>query len=165
MFVKKLYQYNKQGCLVFVVFIAAFLFINYKWGITATPILQYGMYSSPVYIKDTQTTYVVIADNEIVDCSKLSFVNRDIVQLYPANYEKHKAINENVFGAFKKYKLGSINNDGVTDSIFTKWYRSKLETILDKPIHSLQVYRQSFLWTDGALQPIDSPYKLQSIVP
>jgi hypothetical protein len=171
MFIKKLYQYNKTACCLFMAFIAAFTYINYKWGITAAPILQFGMYSSPVYLKDTQTVYVVVADGETVNCAGLSLTNRDIIQLYPADYQRSKNVNEAVYNTMLPFMgfTGLMHtakfNPEVTDSSFTNWYKQKLQVILKKQIDSLQVFKQDFLWQHNALQPIGSPYKLPCIVP
>ena len=152
-------------------FIAAFTFINYKWGITATPILQYGMFSSPMYLKDTQTVYVVVADGETIDCSGLSLTNRDILQLYPANYLDSKSINTAVFNTMQPY-IGFTGlmqldkyNPKLTDSSFTNWYKQKVQAILKKRVDSLQVFKQDFVWQGNTLQLIGSPYKLRCIVP
>lgn len=171
MFIKKLYQFNKAACYLFIAFITAFAFINYKWGITAAPILQYGMFSSPMYLKDTQTVYVVVADGETIDCSGLSLTNRDILQLYPANYLDSKSINTAVFNTMQPY-IGFTGlmqldkyNPKVTDSSFTNWYKQKVQAILKKRVDSLQVFKQDFVWQGNTLQPIGSPYKLSCIVP
>lgn len=171
MFIKKLYQYNKTACCLFIAFIVAFTFINYKWGITAAPLLQYGMYSSPLYLKDTQTVYVVVANGETINCSRLSFTNRDIIQLYPATYLNSKSINAAVFNTMKPYFgfTGLMQpekyNTELTDCSFTSWYKHKLQAILKKRVDALQVFKQDFLWQDNMLQPIGSPYKLLCIVP
>ena len=171
MFIKKLYQFNKAACYLFMAFITAFAFINYKWGITATPILQYGMFSSPMYLKDTQTVYVVVADGETIDCSGSSLTNRDILQLYPANYLDSKSIHTAVFNTMQPY-IGFTGlmqldkyNPNLTDSSFTNWYKQKVQAILKKRVDSLQVFKQDFVWQGNTLQPIGSPYKLRCIVP
>lgn len=171
MFIKKLYQYNKTACCLFITFIAAFAFINYKWGITAAPILQFGMFSSPMYLKDTQTVYVVVADGKTIDCSRLSLTSRDIVQLYPADFLRSKSVNAAVFNTMQPY-IGFTGlmqldkyNPKLTDSSFTNWYKQKLQAILKKQVDALQVFKQNFLWQGNMLQPIGSPYKLPCIVP
>lgn len=171
MFIRKLYQYNKTACRLFIAFIAAFAFINYKWGITAAPILQFGMFSSPMYLKDTQTVYLVVADGERIDCSKLSLTNRDIIQIYPADYLRSKEVNVAVYNTMQPY-IGFTGlmqldkyNPKVSDSSFTNWYKQKVQAILKKRVDSLQVFKQDFIWQGNSLQPIGSPYKLLCIVP
>lgn len=171
MFIKKLYQYNKTASCLFIAFIAAFAFLNYKWGITAAPILQFGMFSSPMYLKDTQTVYVVVADGETVNCAGLSLTNRDIIQLYPADYLRSKNVNEAVYNTmlpfmgFTGLMQQSKFNTRVSDNSFSNWYKQKLQAILNKRIDSLQVFKQDFLWQGNMLQPIGSPNKLPCIVP
>ncbi len=174
MFIKNLYRYNKVMFFGFVVFIIAFIFINYKWGMVATPVLQYGMFAGTFHLKDTQTVYIVEANHKVINNGEVSFTNRDIIQVYIDNYQRHKAVNQSVFTTMKKYisyiGLSSLmNNDkytaAITDSVFTNWYRTKMETITGEPIQSMAVYRQHFVWQDKALAAIDAPSKLACIVP
>ncbi len=52
MFLKKLWYYNKALFSFVTAFIIAMAIIMYKWGIVATPVLQFGMYSSKFYTSD-----------------------------------------------------------------------------------------------------------------
>jgi hypothetical protein len=174
MFIKKLYRHSKMGCFAFVAFIMAFIFINYKWGVVATPLLQYGMFSGKSYLKDTQAIYIIEANHKIIDCAKISLAERDMLQVYPDYYEKQSAINQITYTTMKKYMrysglFGLMNIDKftnkVTDSIFTNWYKLKVEKIINEPVLSLSVFKQHFLWQQTRLVPIDNPLKLSYIVP
>ncbi len=174
MFIKKLYDYNKTRCFAFVAFIIAFVFINYKWGVVATPVLQYGMFSGKVYLKDTQTVYIIEANHKIIDCAKVSIAERDMLQVYPDYYEKQNFKNEAAYTTMKKYirytgLLGLMNVDKftnkITDSVFTNWYKLQIEKIINEPVLSLSVFKQHFLWKNTRLEPIDTPLKLSYIVP
>lgn len=172
MFIKKLYQYNKVLCLSFIAFIGLFVFINYKWGVVATPILQYGMYSQVFHTTDTQTVYLIEANDVKMNSSEFSLTERDILQVYPFMYENEKKRNEAVYVTMKKYirftgmlrymKFDRFMNQ-VTDSLFTDWYKTKIEKITGTPIHSLHVYRQHFIWNLKRLEPVDSLTKLKYI--
>ena len=174
MFIKKLYRYSKAMFFVFIVFVIAFVFINYKWGMVATPVLQYGMFAGVFHVKDTQAVYLVEANHKFINNGKISFTHRDIIQVYMDNYLRYKAVNWSAYNTMKKCigyaGLSSfMTNDkytaAISDTIFTNWYRSKMETIIGEPIQSLTVYQQHFVWQDTALAAIDVPSKLTCIVP
>ena len=174
MFLTKLYRHSKMGFLIVIVFLFAFVYINYKWGVVATPIYQYGMYSAPFHIRDTQEVYLVRVNGKVVDCGKLSFADRDIVQLYLSNYEKQARVNEVVYRTMNKYLnfTRSIGADysskfcnNISDTVFTSWYRAKLEKIINKRVDSMSVYKVYYTWQENHLRAIDSPLKLTFIVP
>ncbi len=173
MFIKKLYQYSKILCISTIVFLLVFIYINYKWGITATPVLQYGMFSTPFYIKDTQTVYRIEANGKMINNAVISLIDRDIIQISLENYERQRPVNTSAYTTMKKYisyiGLGSFMNsekftNSISDSEFTNWYKLKLEKIIKQPIKSLAVYKQQFIWQATMPEPIDSPSKLTCIV-
>jgi hypothetical protein len=174
MFLKDLYHYSKAMFVAFTVFILAFVVINYKWGAVATPVLQYGMFSGVFHTKDTQTVYIVEANHELINNGKISFTNRDIIQVYIDNYQRYKEVNLSAYNTMKKYigyaGLSSFMNTDkftplISDTTFTTWYRSKMEAIAGEQITTLNVYQQHFVWHDTALVAIDAPSKLTCIVP
>ena len=138
----------------------------------ATPVLQYGMYSSVFYTKDTQTVLIVEANNKMINPAEISLTERDILQIYPENYEKGRTVNEAAYETMKKYirytglggymKYDDYRNR-VTDSIFSAWYKTKVEKITRIPVHSLNVYRQHFVWKQKKLEPDDTLTKLTYI--
>ena len=159
-------------CFLFVAFIILFGLINYKWGVVATPVLQYGMYSSPLYTKDTQTVYIIEADKKIINSAEISLTERDILQIFPDNYEREKLVNEAAYVTMKKYisytgLVGDMSYDKysneVTDSIFSNWYKTKVEKITGNQVQSLSVYKQHFVWKQKKLEPIDTITKLTYI--
>ena len=169
MFIKKLYQYNKALCVFFLGFIILFAGINYKWGMVATPVLQYGMYSSVFHTGDTQTVFIVEANNTMINSAEISLTERDVLQVYLENYEKERTVNEAAHQTMKKYiawtgLAGYMKDDKyrnqVTDSIFSAWYKAKVEKITGTPVRSLHVYRQHFLWKQTKLEPADTLTKL-----
>ena len=137
----------------------------------ATPVLQYGMYSSVFHTKDTQTVLFIEANNKWINSAEISLADRDILQIYPENYEKEKTVNEAAYETMKKYirymgltlymKVDEYRNQ-VTDSIFSAWYKTKVEKITGNPVHSLNVYRQHFVWKQKKLEPADTLTKFTS---
>ncbi len=171
MFLKELYKHSKTGCFIVVAFLLAFIYINFKWGVVAAPVFQYGMYSSPFHIKDTQEVYRVTINQKTINCGELSFVDRDIIQLSLDDYRRHTAVNATVYHTMHRF-LGFTSlmnydkyNDHLCDSVFTSWYKSKLEKITGYPVDSLSVFKQDYVWQQNSLQPVCTPIKLNFIVP
>jgi hypothetical protein len=159
-------------CFVFVAFIMAFIFVNYKWG--GTPLLQYGMYSGEVYLKDIQTIYIIEANHKIIDCARFSLIERDMLQVYLDFYEKQNTVNQAVYTTMKKYMrylglsgLMSVDKftSNITDSVVTNWYKLKVKKIINEAILFLSLFKQHFLWQETRPVPIDNPLKLSYIVP
>ena len=171
MFFKKLYRYNKTGCFVVIVFLLAYIYINAKWGVVATPVLQFGMYSSPFHIKDTQEIYMVKANQKMINCAELSFNDRDIVQLFLHDYERQLPVNTAVYNTMHNYSglqsLMSYKNftNHISDTAFTHWYKRKLERIIGEPIDLLSVFKQDLVWQLNGLQASGTPIKINFIVP
>jgi len=137
----------------------------------ATPVLQYGMFSAPVHVGDTQQVYVIVANNKAVNSGALSFMGNDILQISLSDYEKQAFVNASVYNTMHKF-LGftglmdeSKYSNHLTDAEFTKWYKTKLEKITGSSVDSLSVYKQYFSWQQNSLQPIGTPIKLSFIVP
>jgi hypothetical protein len=174
MFIKKLYQHSKTLFFVFAIFLFSFFFINYKWGLVATPVLQYGMFAGIFNLKDTQTVYTVSANNKTISNAAISYTQRDIIQIYIERYQNYKAINESAYTTMKKYvgytglssfmtldKYAPI----ISDSVFTNWYKTKIEAITGESAQALMVHEQHYVWQNGTLAAIDTPIKLTCIVP
>ncbi len=151
--------------LLFVAYLLAFLFINYKWGMIATPVLQFGMYSGPHHLTDTISVYRVIVNDRAIDPSQFSAGQNDFIEtylgLYPAYKENNRLVNE----TFNKY-LNFLPGAGmpaekfVPDEDFTKWFTQKMQAMVAGPIETLRATRQDFLWAGKRLVPIDSASKL-----
>ena len=151
--------------LGFVTFLLAFLFINYKWGMVATPVLQFGMYSGKHHLSDTITVYRVEANGRLIEPENISEGENDFIQTYLQLYPSHKENNRVVAQALSKY-LGVFNGtkserpDTVTDQAFTAWFRQKMQRLVAEPISTLQATRQYFKWSDKRLVPLDSAANL-----
>ncbi|MGG9962988.1 hypothetical protein [Ferruginibacter sp. SUN106] len=174
MFIKKLYRYSKVMFFVFIAFVISFLFINYKWGLVATPVFEYGMFAGKFYLKDTQTVYTVVANDKMINNAAISFTERDVIQIYIERYQKYKTVNAEVYATMKKYVgytgLASFMqhdkfNPAIADTTFTNWYKEKIKAIAGVPVTSLKVYEQHYVWQNGVLAAIDTPFKLTCIVP
>ncbi|GAB2807152.1 hypothetical protein GCM10027043_02640 [Ferruginibacter profundus] len=159
---------------VFIAFIISFLFINYKWGLVATPVFEYGMFAGSFHLRDTQTVYTVTANDKMINNAAVSFTERDVIQIYIERYQNYKSVNAQVYATMKKYVgytgLASFMpydkfNPVITDTTFTKWYKTKIESITKEAVTSLNVYEQHYVWHNGALAAIDTPFKLTCIVP
>lgn len=157
MFLQQLYRYNKFLFGALLVFITAMLIINYKWGVTATPVQQYGMYSRKMYLADTQKVIRLEADGQPVDFSKYSPVNRDLMQLPVIRFARQQQVNQTAFatmqGIFAKMGLSGLlhahcfTNDTDT-AVFNRWFKAKVENITGRKINSLRVSESYYVW-DG----------------
>lgn len=172
MFIRRFYRYNKALCGLFTAFIILFLIINYKWGTVATPVLQYGMYSSVFTTKDTQTVYLVKADGLPINNAGISLTNRDILQIYPDTYTRQQQVNNDVYAIMQRYfryaGLASLMNNNrfhnsISDSLFMNWYKTQAEKITGKQVKGLAIYQQHFTWQGSSLQPMDTAIKLYSL--
>ena len=167
MFIKKLYQHSKLLFIAFMGFVTAFMVINYKWGIVATPFLQYGMYSKPVHIKDTLELYVLKVNNTDINWGGLSFSDKDKLQLFLKRYAIQQLVNEEVYTTMGRYlpvTAGNYHNK-LSDTIFTSWYKQLVAQIIKAPVVSLAVYRQRLQWEPSGFKNIDSTAKITGIVP
>ncbi len=165
MFLKKLYRHNKTLFLLFSGYLCAFGYINYKWGVIATPVLQYGMYSGKYRLQDTITVYRVLANNRLIDPSLVSTGQNDFIQTYLGLYPAYQENNRLVTKTFHSY-LGFLPGGGipaerlVTDEAFTKWFKQKIQAIVVEPIQKLEATCQHFVWQSRGLVPIDTASKL-----
>ncbi len=152
--------------LLFVAYLLAFIFINYKWGMVATPVLQYGMYSGKHLLSDTISVYRVVANGRALEPAQLSAGQNDFVQtylsLYPSYKENNLAVNGTFRNAFGFLHPGARASEKiVTDEIFANWFKQKMRTIVRERINSLQATHQNFVWTDNRLVAVDTASKLQ----
>ncbi|MBC7867973.1 MAG: hypothetical protein H7X88_10625 [Gloeobacteraceae cyanobacterium ES-bin-316] len=155
--------------LVFVMFIITFFFINYKWGIVAMPVLQFGMYSGRHYLKDPQTIYTLQINNKVLNPAQVSHVERDFIQHHLENFPAYKAGNEMVYKTMKKY-LSFVGlarfvnydnyNNTVTDAAFSNWFKPKLENIVHERILFLSASKQDFIWVGDKMLPVSTASKL-----
>ncbi|HNJ93908.1 MAG TPA: hypothetical protein PLS65_03995 [Ferruginibacter sp.] len=172
MFIKRLYRYNPFLFVAFILFLLAFLVVNYKWGTVATPVMQFGMYSKHYSVKDTQVVFLVDVNGKRIDAAALSLSDRDLFQIYPDAFFRQPAANTAARETMRKY-LAPVGLDGymsdkkfinpVADSSFWHWYGAMAAKVLDEPIQTMAVYKQAFTWGSGKLEPAGSPVKLYSL--
>lgn len=174
MFLKKLYQHNKFLFFTVILFLAAYFYLNYKWGISATPVQQYGMFSGPFSLQDTLQVYQVKVNGQWINNARVSTIERDLIQSFPEYYRSENMVNREVYNNLESYLFmgGLLSPTGhrhkffnqVNDTLFTNWYRARISGIIQEKVNSLQVYRQLFTWKNSRLNPIDTPTKLTFIV-
>src|SRR4051812_15803220 len=97
MFLKKLYKFSKTWFILFLTFILFFIYINYKWGMVATPVFQFGMFSSTFKTTDTQIVFKIYVNNEPLNISKLSFIKRDLLLTSLQNYQQQQEHNAKLY--------------------------------------------------------------------
>ncbi|HTB99541.1 MAG TPA: hypothetical protein VK705_02550 [Ferruginibacter sp.] len=173
MFIKELWTYSKQITLTFILFILLWSYINYKQGAVAAPLFEYGMYSGKFLISDTQRVIQLYANNKIIDLTKYSIIDRDLLQISLQYYVAQKPVNEGTFLTMKRILdhayIGHLMQkekytNNISDKEFTHWYIQLVERIVGYPITNLAAYEQKYLWKNDRLVPVSSLLKLTSIV-
>ncbi len=174
MFLKKLYIHNKVLFFSVTAFLVAYLYLNYKWGIIATPVQQYGMFSGRHNLQDSLPVFTIRANGKIINNAGLSPIERDLLQSFPVYYMEQQKTNDATFYALKKYLFfKSIFSESrhqykfyneINDSVFTEWYTTKVGGIIHEKLTSIEVYQQIFTWKNNQLIPIDTPAKMNFIV-
>ena len=171
MFLKKLFHFNKVLCIVLVFFFASFCFINYKHGLVAAPVFQYGMYSDVFHKSDTQEVYHFYVNDKMIDLTKYDFANRDNILATVSYYKKSKQSNLDFYATIKrifnkiglgKFMLQDTYTNKITDEQFMDWYKKYLEHIIDSPIDKLVIYSQLYAWQSDFLKPVSTPEKIFS---
>lgn len=173
LFIKKLWYFNKKSTIFFVLFILIWFFINFKRGAVATPILQYGMFSNPYYLKDTQNVLHIYVNDKMIDFTKYSMSERDQLQVFLEDYLVQKDNNEMVFTTmkriFNKVKIGNLMKEDtytcmLTDEDFTRWYTKIIERITHEKVQKLAAYHQKYIWQLGNFVAVTTPVKINCIV-
>ena len=173
MFLPELWRFNKAGFILLLLFVLLMIFLNYKHGAVATPIFQYGMYASRINRTDTQKVFHLKINGQLLDLSKYSFVERDIIQDYLLKYKWQAVTNPAVFFTIKnaltkigvgKFMHQSSYTNNITDTEFTHWYKNLVQQIIGYSIYSLEVYEQKYTWQTDSLKPASSPEKQLFIV-
>ncbi|MFM7672067.1 MAG: hypothetical protein ACKO6Q_05670 [Bacteroidota bacterium] len=99
MFLHRLYKYNRWAGLACSFLLIGFIYLNYKWGLVATPLNQFGMYSGPVSIQGSRTVFQLLDKNGNDLMGKLTFYKRDQVTFYLSNLNYQKS-NAHVLAVF-----------------------------------------------------------------
>jgi len=168
MFIKKLYNYNKLLAIAFICFVSCFLFLNYKWGMVATPVYQFGMFSGPIHLTDTQKVYKLYVNDEQLDITKYRFAQKDIMLVSLEKYTASKNGNSEVFHTmnyfFSKMGWRHLMNEVVftndcNDLFFTKWFMKVVEAAIGYPVKKLTLYSQLYVWKENKPKPINLPKK------
>lgn len=167
MFLKKLYHYSKPAFFGLIGFLVLFTFLNYKWGIVAAPIYQYGMYSKLMHSKDTQIVYRIYINNKPFNLTELSFTERDILLISPENYQKSLRVNEEVYLTMNRIfsmagASGIMKREDPHVSQFNEWYKNLLEKKIGYPVKTAVVTRSSYIYQDSGMIQISKPENIFS---
>ena len=150
-----------------------FIFLNVKHGIVATPVMQYGMFSSMQNSTDTQSVYEYYLNKEKILLNNYSFTERDILLTSLHDYLNHRDNNKAVFSSFnnviQKVKINVTESEQLfynhtNDTIFTNWYKDKLAAITNKKIKLLDIYIQKYIWKGDEFLKVDTAQKIKEIV-
>ena len=161
MFITRLYKHSKFAAICFLLFIASYLFINYKWGVVATPIYQLGLYSGVAHIGDTQTVYTFYVDDKLLLLNNLPFAHADMIVVSLSRYKNHEANNKAVMDVFNKYSNKLFNQslqikpytNAITDQQAGLWFHQLLRGY-GIPNKKISVYSNRYIWVKHQLRPI-----------
>ncbi|RYE05629.1 MAG: hypothetical protein EOP51_34460 [Sphingobacteriales bacterium] len=163
MFLEQLYRFNKFWCAAFVFFILVFVVINVKWGYTATPVYQYGMFSGTYHVGDTQQVYQLYAGSTFVSPTRMSFVQRDELFTSIAKFKQLEAVNRNIVNTvipfYSRVGIGRFMDplqfQNKAGSQLQPWLERRLARILHMSGgFTLSVKTQSFVWQAGKMVPV-----------
>ena len=172
MFYKKLYQHSKGLFWIFVSFLFAFVFLNYKWGVVATPVYQYGMYSGPIYLSDTLHLMQVNINGKKLNMGEYPFASKDKMLVMPDKYLKslhqNKAIQQSLQRIFTPVGMGALFNSDkfvqqVQPQLFMQWYRSQLQRFIHEEINDIEILQQDYLRQATHLVPLGTPQKIDGL--
>lgn len=172
MFFKNLYQHSKGLFWIFVSFLFAFVFLNYKWGVVATPVYQYGMYSGPMYLSDTLHLMQVNINGKKLNMAKYPFASKDKMLVMPDRYLKslhqNKAIQQSLQRIFTPVGMGPLFNSDkfvqqVPPQLFMQWYRSQLQRFIHEEINAIEILQQDYLRQATHLVPLGTPQKIDGL--
>lgn len=157
MLLKKLYRFNKPLFLVVSGWLFFFVFVNVKWGMVASPIYQYGMFSSVHSLKDTQFAYRIVINNEFLMPSSLSFAERDVLYVTLDRCHLAAAQNLKVVNGIRPFLPNITDTDkrffnSVSDAEFSIWYKGKVADVTNKKIETLEVYQDCFVKTEHGIE-------------
>lgn len=168
MFFAKLYKHSKTLFISLIVFLFVFIFLNIKWGVVATPVYQFGMFSGIMHVRDTQTVFHFYVNDTLIDISPFSFAKRDMLQASILRFRQQEEKNKMVYTTMKrllnttgpgKLMYESLYTNALSDHQFKTWYRSRLEDIIGYPIKKMAVYSQYYVWQNGKLVSLNLPQK------
>ncbi len=171
MFITKLFRHSKPMGVCFSAFILLFLLINYKWGLVATPVLQYGMYSGKYRLTDTITFYNISINGQ-PNVARMSGSESDQVQSYLDDYVFYKENNLQVYQTMSNYfsKFGLMPiataekfNVVVPAPTHYNWLKTKFGLAVDEPVAGFEASMQQFTWRNSALIPVDTAFKLSFV--
>lgn len=171
MFLKDLFNYSKPAFFWFIIFLVSFAFLNFKWGLVAAPIYQYGMYSQRMFLRDTQTVYKIYINNKELALSKYTFTERDKLLGSLVNYKRSHEANElvyvNIKNVLSKAYVGKLMDrktyvkDTINDK-FTIWYNELLQQKVKESIKKVVVSRSYYTYTLNGIQQISPPENIYS---
>lgn len=169
MFLKELYQYNKLLFAALALFIISMAFINYKWGVVATPIQQYGMYSQRQYFSDTQKVYQLYVNGQKLNLSDFSLVERDMMQIPIDYFGRQEYINSQAFitmrSVFAKLKLDGLLQEknfvnNTSNLQFYTWFKELVQKNIGNPVAQLEVFEEHYIWNKTKLELTGQPKKI-----
>lgn len=170
MYLFRLYKFNRPAAVICCLLLAGYAYINVKWGLVATPLLQHGMYSQPVPIDGNRTVYQLLDSSGNDLMKKLSFYQKDQLTFYLNNL-RYRSSNEHVLAVFTPIlrPFRADRNPGhfgivpPADAVLENWIPRWLNSSLGRsvPAYSIRkITAVAYRWSDRLIQTSDAPSDL-----
>lgn len=172
MFLKNLYLYNKFLFVSLVIFISGSAIIYYKWGATASPIYQYGMFSKKFYKTDTQKVYQIYINNKPINYSEFNQHDLDMTQEVLYYYINQKKLNPEIYHTIKGFydKIGigklmkeQLYHNSITDAQFINWFATKIPRNKNVSPIQLKIELHEYLYHEQHLNLVKSTKIIDSL--
>ena len=168
MFLVRLFKHDRIAAIIVSALLLGFIYLNYKWGFVATPLLQYGMYSQPVPIEGERTIYRILDADGIDQMPQLNFSERDQLTHY-LNGMSNLSNNDHIRSVFMPVlSMLHIANPpskfGVQDSLLErsgKWLGERVSKWINENSRDkvIRFERSACIWNGSKLIP-SQPNKL-----
>lgn len=149
MFLLQLYRTNKWLVIAFVIWLVAFLVVNYKWGMVAGPVYQYGMFSKPMHLSESKTAYRIVVNGKPIQPALHAFAGRDVLYLSLERYVASEQQNKKVMHAMQPYLPAVRPGDmrfysTLSGTEFLSWYAKRIYQVTGTVVRSLEIYEEQF---------------------
>ncbi len=147
MYFQQLYRTNKLWFLFVLIFVLCQLFINYKQGVTITPLYHYGMYSKKAESIDSIELYTVKINGKILQPFQFSAQEWDKLMLPVNEYcnvEKHNndLFSKDIKRILNKLYLTADSSNFVfakQPDVFLNWYKKYASNIISASINNFEI--------------------------
>jgi hypothetical protein len=170
MFLQQVYKHSKWLFVLFVAFMVAQLFINYKHGMVATPFLHYGMYSQRMQVQPSYGVFEVRVNGIMLQGKDYSAQEWDKIILPLRYYGNTKASNQLYVSEINRL-MNAVHLTPQQERFvqqcnaeeFLNWYSRYLATIIHAPVQQLDVRYRTYIYNEKQLVPTGTVLSLPQL--